>query len=331
MDGSDARAAAFFDLDKTILAKSSTLAFTKKFYEGGLIKRPDALKAAYAQFVYLVSGADHDQMEQMRLYLSDLVQGWDVKRVHEIVAETIDEIVDPIVYAEALELIDEHHEAGRDVIIISSSGTEVVEPIGDRLGVDLALGTQMAIEDGHYTGEILFYAYGEGKADAMRDLAAERGYDLAQCYSYTDSHTDLPMLDIVGHPVATNPDTELRKIAEERGWEILRFTKPVAMRTPLETKEGRRAAAGTPGDAPQEAPRSDAPSTMPLPTGLSRPPHEAAMGHWPDSSRLGWADRATAGHEIRQPPVESRTNALWARSTRCCVVSLPSSPLRRYW
>ncbi len=243
MDGSDARAAAFFDLDKTILAKSSTLAFTKKFYEGGLIKRPDAVKAAYAQFVYLVSGADHDQMEQMRLYLSDLVQGWDVKRVHEIVAETIDEIVDPIVYAEALELIDEHHEAGRDVIIISSSGTEVVEPIGDRLGVDLALGTQMAIEDGHYTGEILFYAYGEGKADAMRDLAAERGYDLAQCYSYTDSHTDLPMLDIVGHPVATNPDTELRKIAEERGWEILRFTKPVAMRTPLETKEGRRAAA----------------------------------------------------------------------------------------
>ena len=119
MDGSDARAAAFFDLDKTILAKSSTLAFTKKFYEGGLIKRPDALKAAYAQFVYLVSGADHDQMEQMRLYLSDLVQGWDVKRVHEIVAETIDGIVDPIVYAEALELIDEHHETGRDVIIIS--------------------------------------------------------------------------------------------------------------------------------------------------------------------------------------------------------------------
>lgn len=243
MNGSEARAAAFFDLDKTILAKSSTLAFTKKFYEGGLIKRPDALKAAYAQFVYLVAGADHDQMEQMRLYLSELVKGWDVNRVREIVAETIDQIVDPIVYSEALDLIDEHHEAGRDVIIISSSGTEVVEPIGDRLGVDLALGTQLAIEDGHYTGEILFYAYGEGKADAMRDLAAERGYDLSQCYSYTDSHTDLPMLDIVGHPVATNPDNELRKIAEERGWQILRFSKPVAMKTPLETKEGRRAAA----------------------------------------------------------------------------------------
>ncbi|MFN8125086.1 MAG: HAD family hydrolase [Candidatus Nanopelagicales bacterium] len=243
------RAAAFFDLDKTILAKSSTLAFTRKFYEGGLIKRPDAIKAAYAQFVYLLSGADHDQMEQMRVYLSDLVRGWDVTRVQEIVAETIDDIVDPIVYAEALELIDEHHEAGRDVIIISSSGTEVVEPIGDRLGVDLAIGTQMAVDDGHYTGEILFYAYGPHKADAMRDLAAQRGYSLADSYAYTDSHTDLPMLEIVGHPVATNPDSELRHIAEERDWPIVRFSKPVAMRTPLETKEGRRAAAVAIGGA----------------------------------------------------------------------------------
>ena len=248
-DGAAQGAAAFFDLDKTILAKSSTLAFTKKFYEGGLIKRPDALKAAYAQFVYLVSGADHDQMEQMRVYLSRLVNGWDVARVQEIVAETIDEIVDPIVYEEALELMDSHRAAGRDVVIISSSGTEVVEPIGDRLGVDLAIGTQLAVEDGHYTGEILFYAYGEGKADAMRDLAEERGYDLADCYSYTDSHTDLPMLEIVGHPVATNPDNELRKIATERGWQILDFSKPIAMRTPLETKEGRRAAAVAIGGA----------------------------------------------------------------------------------
>ncbi len=135
------------------------------------------------------------------------------------------------------------------MIIISSSGTEVVEPIGDRLGVDLAIGTQMAIEDGHYSGEILFYAYGEGKADAMRALAEERGYDLATSYSYTDSHTDLPMLEVVGHPVATNPDNELRKIAEERGWPILRFSKPVAMRSPLETREGRRAAAVAIGGA----------------------------------------------------------------------------------
>ncbi len=243
------RAAAFFDLDKTILAKSSTLAFTRKFYEGGLIRRPDAIKAAYAQFVYLVSGANHDQMEQMREYLSDLVRGWDVAQVQEIVAETIDDIVDPIVYEEALDLMAWHQAAGRDVIIISSSGTEVVEPIGDRLGADLAIGTQLAVTDGHYTGEILFYAYGEGKADAMRDLAAERNYALDLSYAYTDSHTDLPMLDVVGHPVATNPDHELRRIAQERDWEILDFSKPVAMRSPLESKDARRAAAVAIGSA----------------------------------------------------------------------------------
>ena len=118
-------------------------------------------------------------METMREYMSKLVTGWDVDKVQPIVAETLDEIVDPIVYEEAVELIAEHKAAGRDVIIISSSGTEIVEPIGDRLGVDLAIGTQVAIEDGQYTGEILFYAYGEGKADAMRTLAEERGYDLA--------------------------------------------------------------------------------------------------------------------------------------------------------
>jgi HAD superfamily hydrolase (TIGR01490 family) len=243
------RGAAFFDLDKTVLAKSSTLAFTRKFYEGGLIQRADALRAGYAQFVYLISGADHDQMEQMRIYLSALVKGWEVARVKEIVAETLDEIVEPMIYEEALELFEEHREAGREIVIISSSGTEVVEPIGARLGVDLAIGTQMEIVDGHYTGGILFYAYGQGKADAMAALAAERGYSLADSFAYTDSQTDLPMLEAVGHPVATNPDNELKRIARDRGWEVRRFTKPVAMRRLLETPEGRRRAAVAIGGA----------------------------------------------------------------------------------
>jgi HAD superfamily hydrolase (TIGR01490 family) len=225
-------AAAFFDLDKTILAKSSSLAFARPFYRGGLIGRADVVRSAYAQFVFLASGADHDQMESMRRYMSALVTGWDVEKVRQIVAETLDEIVDPMVYEEAVTLIQEHHAAGREVIIISSSGTEVVEPIGARLGVDLAIGTQVAVADGHYTGDILFYAYGEGKAEAMRDLAAERGYDLAASYAYTDSITDLPMLELVGHPVAVNPDTDLRRTAADRGWPIRDFDKPVAMRPP---------------------------------------------------------------------------------------------------
>lgn len=234
---SDGRAAAFFDLDKTILAKSSSFVFAKPFYKEGLIGRSDVIRSAYAQFVYLMSGADHDQMESMRVYMSQLVNGWNVDQVQAIVGETLDDIVDPIVFEEAVELMRSHQAAGRDVIIISSSGTEIVEPIGARLGADLAIGTQVAVEDGQYTGEILFYAYGEGKAEAMRSLAEERGYDLAASYSYSDSHTDLPMLEVVGHPVAVNPDAELRRIAAERHWPVMDFAKPTAMKAQADRRQ----------------------------------------------------------------------------------------------
>ncbi len=237
-------AAAFFDLDKTILAKSSSFAFARPFYREGLIGRSDVVRSAYAQFVYLASGADHDQMETMREYMSKLVTGWNVDQVQQIVGETLDDIVDPMVFEEAVQLIAEHKETGHDVIIISSSGTDIVEPIGQRLGVDLAIGTQVAIEDGEYTGEILFYAYGQGKADAMRSLAEERGYDLADCYAYSDSHTDLPMLEVVGHPVAVNPDSELRAIAVERDWPIRDFRKPVALREQMTKRSALAAGAG---------------------------------------------------------------------------------------
>ncbi len=238
------RSAAFFDLDKTILATSSALAFARPFYRGGLISRSDVVRSAYAQFIFLASGADHDQMETMRRYMSDLVTGWDVAKVRDIVAETIDVIIDPAIYDEAVALIEEHRASGRDVVIISSSGTEVVEPIGERLGVDIAVGSQLGIEDGRYTGEILFYAYGEGKAQAMRELAAERGYDLTSSYAYTDSITDLPMLNVVGHPTAVNPDADLRRIAAERDWPVLDFAKPVSLRTrlPIEKRQAAVAA-----------------------------------------------------------------------------------------
>ncbi|MFI0432015.1 MAG: HAD family hydrolase [Candidatus Nanopelagicales bacterium] len=236
--------AAFFDLDKTILAKSSSLAFARPLYDGGLIGRSAVLKSAYAQFVFLTSGADHDQMEQMRAYMQALCAGWPVDQVRQIVADTLDEVVTPIIYKEATELIAEHQNAGRDVIVISSSGTEVVEPICERLGVDRAVGTQMSIEDGHYTGEILFYAYGEGKAEAMRALSAEFGYDLAESFAYTDSATDLPMLELVGNPVAVNPDAPLRTIAEERGWTIRDFDTPQAMKERKQADRTKFAASG---------------------------------------------------------------------------------------
>ncbi len=225
------RQAAFFDLDKTIIAKSSTLAFSKPFQAGGLISRRAVLRSTYAQFVYLVGGADHDQMERMRQFMSQLCTGWDVDTVKEIVSDTLHNVVDPIVYDEAVGLIQEHTLAGRDVIIVSTSGSEVVEPIGEMLGADRVIATRMEVADGKYTGGIDYYAYAEEKARAIRELADERGYDLAESYAYSDSITDVPMLEAVGHPFAVNPDKELRKVATARDWPILVFVRPVALRS----------------------------------------------------------------------------------------------------
>ena len=230
--------AAFFDLDKTIIAKSSTLAFSREFQAGGLISRVAMLRSAYAQFVYLAGGADHDQMERMRQFMSQLCAGWDVETVMEIVADTLHNIVDPIVYDEAVSLIEEHHLAGRDVIIVSTSGSEVVEPIGEMLGADKVIATRMEVADGKYTGDIRFYAYAENKAKAIRDLARKRGYDLDGSYAYSDSVTDVHMLEVVGHPHAVNPDKELRRIARDRGWPILIFEKPVALRSRMKLHPG---------------------------------------------------------------------------------------------
>jgi HAD superfamily hydrolase (TIGR01490 family) len=225
--------AAFFDLDKTIIARSSTLAFSKPFQAGGLISRRAVLRSAYAQFVYLVGGADHEQMEKLRQFMSQLCAGWDVATVREIVADTLHNIVDPLVYDEAVSLMEEHRLSGRDIVIVSTSGTEVVGPIGEMLGADRVVATRMEIVDGRYTGEIEYYAYAEEKARAVRDLADEAGYDLDASYAYSDSITDAPMLETVGHPHAVNPDRELRRVAAANGWPILVFTKPVALRSRL--------------------------------------------------------------------------------------------------
>src|SRR5947208_8342311 len=169
-------------------------------------------------------------MERLSAQLTEMCAGWDVATVHEIVQETLHEIVEPLVYAEAADLIEEHKAAGREIVIVSSSGAEVVEPIGELLGADRVVATRMVTVDGRYTGEIEFYAYGENKAEAVRRVAAEGGYDLADCYAYSDSITDLPMLTEVGHPTAVNPDRALRRTALERNWPVREFTRPVPLK-----------------------------------------------------------------------------------------------------
>lgn len=240
------RSAAFFDLDKTIIARSSTLAFSRQFYDSGLITRRSVLRSAYAQFMFALQGADEAQMEKMRAYLTQLVEGWNVDTVRQVVAETLHTVVDPLVYVEAVDLIAAHHDAGRDVVIVSASGSEVVDPIGAMLGADHVIATQLVEEDGRYTGEIALYAYGENKASAIRELAEEQGYDLMESYAYSDSETDVPMLAEVGHPYAVNPDKALRRLAVEEGWPILQFAEPIALksRVSFESTSSKVAVAG---------------------------------------------------------------------------------------
>jgi HAD superfamily hydrolase (TIGR01490 family) len=236
--GPTPRTAAFFDLDKTIIAKSSTLAFSKPFFAQGLINRRAVLKSSYAQFLFLLSGADHDQMDRMRIHLTNMCTGWDVEQVKSIVNETLHDIVTPLVFAEAADLIASHKLCGRDVVVVSASGEELVAPIARALGATHAMATRMVVEDGKYTGDIGFYCYGEGKVQAIRELAAREGYPLEHCYAYSDSITDMPMLEVVGHPSVVNPDRALRREASARNWPVLEFSRPVSLRDRIPAPSG---------------------------------------------------------------------------------------------
>ncbi|HEX5543708.1 MAG TPA: HAD family hydrolase [Micromonospora sp.] len=223
------RSAAFFDLDKTVIAKSSALAFGRPFYRDGLITRRDVVKSAYAQLTFRLGGADEQTMTRIRDYLAALCKGWQVEQVRQIVAETLHELINPYVYAEAAALIAEHQAAGRDVVLVSASGEELVRPIGEMLGVTDVIATRMAVEDGRYSGEVEFYAAGPRKVEAVSELALKRGYNLAECYAYSDSITDVPLLECVGHPTAVNPDRALRKMATDNGWPVLEFRHPIPL------------------------------------------------------------------------------------------------------
>jgi HAD superfamily hydrolase (TIGR01490 family) len=223
--------AAFFDLDKTVIARPSMVAFGRPLYRAGLVSPWVLARALSGQVVYLWLGADEARLLRTRDAALALTRGWQRDTVERIVRETLEEVVDPIVFDEALELIRAHRAEGRLVVIVSASPEEVVRPLATYLGADEAVATRSRLDDeGRYTGELERFCSGADKVEAILELAERRGLDLASSYAYSDSVTDVPMLEAVGHPVAVNPDRALLRVAGARGWEVRRFVKPVRLR-----------------------------------------------------------------------------------------------------
>jgi HAD superfamily hydrolase (TIGR01490 family) len=218
-----ARAAAFFDLDRTLLRRSSALALAGSFREHGVIGRGQLAKAAAWQLLFAARGASAETVRKASEDGLMILKGFRVDDLRNLVATAMEPILKPLVYEKPLQLVTRHRERGEPVYIVSATLQEIVEELARELGFDGAIGSTCEIVDGVYTGRSLRAAHGEGKAAAIRELAAEQGLDLTASTAYSDSHTDLPFLEAVGNPVVVNPDRELRRIALQRGWPILGF------------------------------------------------------------------------------------------------------------
>jgi HAD superfamily hydrolase (TIGR01490 family) len=235
--------AAFFDLDKTVIAKASIMAFARDFRREGLLTRRTMAKGLWLQLVYVHLGASSRKLARIRHSVLSLTRGWDQSHVRQVVGEKLSSAIDPITFSEAKQLIDDHRQAGRMVYLVSAAPAEIVDPVAEHLGAHGAVASVARVGvDGRYTGDLERYAYGNEKAAIIRHLARRDELDLTASFAYSDSATDLPMLEIVGHPVAVNPDRALRRIAQLRGWEILRFERLLEPALVLEARASGRGA-----------------------------------------------------------------------------------------
>ena len=216
-------AAAFFDLDRTVIRRSSVLALAGSFRRRGLITRIDLVKSAFWQVLFVLRGASAERVRSAAEDGMKILEGFSVEEMQHLVGDAMETVLRPLVYQEPLRLVDRHRALGEPVYIVSATLQEIVQHIADDLGFDGAIGSTCEIVDGKYTGRTLRAAHGEGKAQALRDLASAQGLDLYRSTAYSDSYSDVPFLEAVGHPVAANPDRKLRRIAAERGWPVVRF------------------------------------------------------------------------------------------------------------
>ena len=216
-------AAAFFDLDRTVIKRSSVLALAGSFRKRGLISRVDLVKSAFWQVLFVLRGASAERVRSAAEDGMKILNGFSVAEMQHLVGDAMETVLRPLVYAEPLRLVEQHRARGERVYIVSATLQEIVQHIAEDLGFDGAIGSTCEIVDGVYTGRTLRAAHGEGKARALRELAEAEGFDLSRSTAYSDSYSDVPFLEAVGHPVAANPDRKLRRIAAERGWPVVQF------------------------------------------------------------------------------------------------------------
>lgn len=220
-----ARAAAFFDLDRTLISGSSAAYFGIAAWRNGLIPGRDLLGDAVNALLFRVVGATDERSAAVRDRILQAAEGIEQDQLMELNEEIVPRILEQV-RPESRGLIDMHHEASRDCWIVSASPIELVQPLAAALGMEGAVATRSEVVDGRYTGRLDGpFVYGEGKAEAIEKLAGERGYDLRLSYAYSDSVSDLPMMEMVGHPVAVNPDAPLESVAHQRGWPIVIFSR----------------------------------------------------------------------------------------------------------
>jgi HAD superfamily hydrolase (TIGR01490 family) len=216
-------AAAFFDLDRTLIKRSSVLALAGTFRRRGLISRLDLVKSALWQVLFVLRGASAERVRSAAEDGMKILNGFSVAEMQHLVGDAMETVLRPLVYEEPLRLVERHRARGERVYIVSATLQEIVQHIADDLGFDGAIGSTCEVVGGVYTGRTLRAAHGAGKAEALRTLADAEGFDLAESTAYSDSYSDVPFLEAVGHPVAANPDRKLRRIAAERGWPVVDF------------------------------------------------------------------------------------------------------------
>ncbi|MEJ6550671.1 HAD-IB family hydrolase [Corynebacterium sp. USCH3] len=215
---------AVFDLDKTVIDTSASMAYRKPLAERGLITTTDMLRMLMMLGNYMVSGHDDNSLNTTRDALVAMIRGRSQDDLADVAHGALQDVIVPVIYSEARTLIERHHALGHRIAIITASARVLVTPIADELGADHLIATELAVDDdGLFTGDVPFFCKGPAKVEGLHRLARAEGYNLTASYAYTDSATDLPLLDAVGHPTAVNPDRVLRREAADRDWQVARF------------------------------------------------------------------------------------------------------------